>query len=86
MKELHIIIKTPDTGNPLDQEVGREPHEGASSVGWKFLTERGEWYGDYILLDKPDAEEILESIELLLRQAYETAKALLEGGDYGSKV
>lgn len=86
MKELHIIVKTPDTGNPLDQGKGRDPHEGMMSVGWKFLTDGGEWYGAYILLEnEADGAEVLKAVDLMLRQAHETAKALL-GGENGEDV
>lgn len=86
MKELHIIVKTPDTGNPLDQEKGRDPHDGMMSVGWKFLTDGGEWYGAYILLEnEAGGAEVLEAVDLMLCQAHETAKALLEG-EHGCDV
>ena len=82
MKELQIIVKRPDDGNPLNQEKGVEPNGNMISVGFKFRDETGKWYGDYILLGPGfDRGAVTEAVELLLGQAYRTEAELIRKED-----
>ena len=85
MKELQIIIKPEDDGNPLNQEKGREPAEGRTTVGWKLTADDGEVFGDYISMpNTEDRGEIEQAVKLMLNQAYSTDMILclqsLQGG------
>lgn len=79
MKELHIIIKRPYDGNPLNQQEGAESiPNGTMTVGWKFEAENGKLYGDYVILDQNTSDDvILEVIRLQLNQARETERAII---------
>lgn len=79
MKELQIIIKKPYDGNPLNQPEGAESTpNGIMTVGWKFESENGKCYGDYVILDQNTSDDvILEVIRLQLDQARETERAII---------
>ena len=84
MKELQIIMKPEDDGNPLNQEKGREPAEGRTTVGWKLFDNAGEVYGAYISLPSPaNKDEIKQAINILVDQAYATDLMLSVGGVEG---
>ena len=78
MKELQIIIKPEDDGNPLNQAKGREPQEGRTTVGWKLTADDGEVFGDYISMPSTDDRGIIaEAVKLMLQQAYTTEMYLV---------
>lgn len=78
MKELQIIIKPEDDGNPLNQEKGREPAEGRTTVGWKLTADDGEVFGDYISMPSTDDRGIIaKAVKLMLQQAYTTEMYLV---------
>lgn len=81
MKELQIIIKPKDDGNPLNQEIGREPEEGRMTVGWKMFADDGEAYGAYISMPDTDSKkDVQQAVKVLLENAYATDQALIEQG------
>ncbi|MBQ2063490.1 MAG: hypothetical protein II456_02825 [Firmicutes bacterium] len=82
MKELQIIIKPEDDGNPLNQEKGREPAEGRTTVGWKLTADDGEVFGDYISMPSTDDRGIIaKAVKLMLQQAYTTEMYLVLEGE-----
>ena len=82
MKELQIIIKPEDDGNPLNQEKGREPQEGRTTVGWKLTADDGEVFGDYISMSSTDDRgEVEKAVKLMLKQAYITEMYLVLEGE-----
>lgn len=81
MKELQIIIKNPDDGNPLNLEHGRAPEARRMTVGYKFPY-GGSWYGDYISLEADtESATVLQAIKLLLGQSKLTEERLMEEGE-----
>lgn len=77
MKELQIIIKRPSDGDPLNLQSEGKPMHGCMTVGYKFQHTDGNMYGDYVFIDESMPEEIvLETIRILVRQAFETEKEL----------
>lgn len=78
MKELQIIIKQPDDGNPLNLPNPKKGYDKYMTIGWKFEHTDGKMYGDYICLqiEGTDEEAILKHLDILVRQAYETERML----------
>ena len=82
MKELQIIMKPEDDGNPLNQEKGREPAEGRTTVGWKMTADDGEVFGDYISMPSTDDRgDVEKAVKLMLKQAYITEMYLVLEGE-----
>lgn len=72
MKELQIIIKRPYDGNPLNRLKCISAMDNKLSVGWKFQSDTGKFYGDYLLLDaNSSVNEIAEAVSLMLKQAFQ---------------
>ena len=74
MKELHIIIKVPGNGDPLDiRSESPVLAQGGrmASVAWKF--KHGDnWYGDYFLIPKKSSKrELMRSIKLAAESAFD---------------
>lgn len=89
MKELQIIVKMPDDGNPLnlDPAFAKTPDETRITVGYKFKHADGKEYGNYIYIsgDTPDVgAAIIETIRLLAEDAFGTERRLFDNG--GSDV
>ena len=85
MKELQIIIKTPDDGNPLNMRYGRPVREGTITVGWKMRMEDGQYYGTCFVLPD-DAEHVapnnlFEAVRVAFDQAMDAEKDLKEARD-----
>lgn len=79
MSELHIIVKDPDDGDPLDMRGRKkEPRADTLTVGVKF-SHRGKYYGNYLYLRKNEIGHVSEAINQLLHEAGYTAEALREG-------
>ena len=85
MKELQIIIKTPDDGNPLNMRYGRPAREDTATVGWKMRMEDGQDYGTYFIIPEDVAKVVQDDLrEAVLRafdQAMATEKGLKEARD-----
>ena len=71
MKELQIIVKTPDDGEPDAKRV---------TVGYKFMHTDGLWYGDWVKACANCISEgtVLQAIQLLVKTAYQAERRLLE--------
>ncbi|MBQ9662229.1 MAG: hypothetical protein IJV40_03640 [Oscillospiraceae bacterium] len=63
MKELHIIVKIPGNGDPLNMREETTLVQGGrmASIGYKFVHEDDKLYGDYILVPRKLDREQLES-------------------------
>ena len=83
MKELLIIVKTPDDGNPLNMPTAKIGYDKYMTVGFKFRHTDGEDYGDYICLpiDETSEGDILDAIQMMARTAYQTERGLAYRGN-----
>lgn len=80
MRELHIIIKAPDDGNPLDM-LGKPPVlvETRATIGYRFLHADGNWYGDYISVPiGMDQNDVKKGVDLVMNMAYSTEDELFK--------
>lgn len=88
VREFHIIVKNPSDGDPLscgwkgNVEIDHEQ----VSIGWKFLLDSGNWFGDYMLAAKEDSnvETVAQAVQVILDQAMRTLKTL-RGEDKSGK-
>lgn len=91
MKELHIIVKIPGNGDPLDMTGDNVLVQGGrmASVGYKFKHVDDQIYGDYILVPKTmDREQMENAIHFVTGLAFAAEDELFkkESGyydDYG---
>ena len=83
MKELQIIVKTPDDGNPLNLRYGWSPHENGITVGWKLTMEDGQDYGTYYVIPESTTQEedLANAVRLAFDHAMATKDHLEEGRD-----